>query len=391
MRFARTGVVFRKELLDGVRDRRAIMSLLISSLVGPLIVSFMIGSIAERARSAEDVKVPVAGAEFAPGLIDWLQQQSGVEIVPAPRDPEAAVRDGQQDLVVLIDKEFGRNFGRSLPGTVRLVGDATRDSARQKVTRVRRLLNAYSAEIGSLRLVARGISPAVASAVRVEDVEVSSSQQRAAKLLGFLPMFVLMAAFVGVLQVASDSTAGERERGSLEPLLLNPVPRESFVAGKWLAASLFGCAAVVFSAGLSTLAVSRIPLQDLGARFRFGPEQFFSLLALGLPLALFGSALVIFFSMFARSYKEAQSYLSVVVLIPMLPGMLSMLYPMDNRPWLAPVPVVGQFALASDVIGGSAPHPAYFLLAAVSIAAVALLLVLFTTRLLLREKIVFGR
>lgn len=391
MNFSRTGIVLRKELMDGARDRRAILSLLISSLFGPLIVSFMMSSIAERQRAAEDINLPVAGIEYAPALVDWLKQQSGVEIVSAPGDPETAVREGKQEVVIVIEKEFARNFSRSLPATVKLIGDATRDTARPKLTRVRRLLQAYSAEIGSLRLIARGISPAVGSAIRVEDVEVSSSQQRAAKLLNFLPMFILMAAFIGALQVASDSTAGERERGSLEPLLLNPVPRESLVAGKWLAASIFGGCAVLFSALLSTFAIRRIPLQDLGARFRFGPEQLLSLLAIALPLALFGAALVIALSMFARSYKEAQSYLSVVVLIPTVPGMLSVLYPMNNRPWLAPIPVVGQFALSSDVIGGSAPHPGYFALAAVSTAAVAFVLVLFTTRLLMREKIIFGR
>jgi len=390
-RFARTGVVFRKEMKDGLRDRRSIFSLLFSSLFGPLIVMFMFSSIAQRQRAAEDLKLPVQGAEHAPALMDWLKQQSGVSIVSAPSDPEKAVREGKEEIVLLIDKDFGRNFSRLLPATIKVISDATRDTARPKVARARRLLQGYSSEVGGLRLVARGVSPSIASPVRLEDVEVSSSQQRAAKLLGFLPMFIIMAAFAGGLQIASDSTAGERERGSLEPLLLNPVPRESLVAGKWLAAAAFGTASVVFSAVLSTIAMQRIPLQDLGARFRFGPEQLMSVLAIAIPLALFGAALVVFCAMFARSYKEAQSYLQMIILVPMLPGMLSVIYPLNGRPWMAPIPIAGQYALANDVIGGTPPHLAYIALAAIAITVASFALVLLTTRMLQREAIVFGR
>jgi sodium transport system permease protein len=231
----------------------------------------------------------------------------------------------------------------------------------------------------------------VASPLRIEEVEVSSAQQRAAKLLGFISMFVIMAAFVGGLQIASDSTAGERERGSLESLLLNPVPREALVAGKWLAAATFGAAAVMFSSLLSIAAMRRIPIHELGARFRFGPEQFFSLVAIAMPLALFGAALVIFIALFARSYKEAQSYLGIVVMIPSLPGMLAMLYPMDGKPWLAPIPIAGQYALASDVIAGKAPQVGWIALAAVAVALASFGLVMLTTRMLKREAIIFGR
>ena len=195
-RFLRTGVVFRKELKDGLRDRRSIYSLVFSSLFGPLIVGFLFTSLAERQKTAEDIKIPISGAQYAPALVDWLKQQSGIEVVSAPADPETAVRQAKEDVVVVIDKDFTRNFNRSLPGIVKVVGDATRDEARPKVARIRRLINAYSSQIGSLRLVARGVSPAVASPVRIEEVEVSSSQQRAAKLLGFLSMFEIGRAHV---------------------------------------------------------------------------------------------------------------------------------------------------------------------------------------------------
>jgi sodium transport system permease protein len=193
------------------------------------------------------------------------------------------------------------------------------------------------------------------------------------------------------MQIAIDSTAGERERGSLESLLLNPVPRQALAIGKWVAASLFGCGAVVFSMLLTMSVMRRVPWHDLGVRFTVTDAELLSLLALILPLAFLLSAVVLVTSTFARSFKEAQSYLSMLMLLPMLPGLVSTMYPLSHRPWLAPVPVLGQYALSADVLGGAAPVPLYYVVAGVSALAVAWLLVGVAGRLLAREAIVFGR
>ena len=193
------------------------------------------------------------------------------------------------------------------------------------------------------------------------------------------------------MQIAIDSTAGERERGSLEPLLLNPVPRASLAAGKWLAASLFGCGAVIFSMILTVNVMRRVPWHDLGIRFRVTDTELMSLLALILPLAFLLGAVVMFASTFARSFKEAQSYLGMVMLVPMVPGIVSTMYPLSNRPWLAPVPIVGQYALAADLLGGQPPSVMSYVVAGLSALVAALLLVFLTARLLQRESIIFGR
>jgi sodium transport system permease protein len=193
------------------------------------------------------------------------------------------------------------------------------------------------------------------------------------------------------MQIAIDSTAGERERGSLEPLLLHPVPRGALAAGKWLAASAFGCGAVVCSMLLTIAVMRRVPWHDLGMRFAVTDGELLGLLVLILPVAFLLSAFVLFASTFARSFKEAQSYLGMLMLVPMIPGMISTMYPLSNRPWLAPVPVVGQYALAADVLGGKAPGAGLYAVSAVSALCVAGVLVGFTARLLRRESIVFGR
>lgn len=387
----RVWTVFRKEALDGIRDRRSLSSLVFSAMIAPMLFGLMFTVAAERRKGADEIELPVQGAEFAPAFVDWLRQQPGVSIVPAPADAEAAVRDRDEDVVLIIDKDFGRDMARAVPAPVTLVSDVTRDAARPKVSRVRALVAGYSNQIAALRLMARGVSPMVAAAVRIEEVEVSSSQQRLATQLSILPLLLVIAALTGSMQVAIDSTAGERERGSLEPLLLNPVSREVLAAGKWLAASLFGCGAVLFSMVLTVTVMRRVPWHDLGIRFRVTDGELMSLLALILPLALLLSAVVMCASTFARSFKEAQSYLGMLMMVPMLPGLVSTMYPLAGRPWLAPVPVLGQYALAADVLGGEPPGVLYYVVSGVSVVAIAVGLVVVTARLLRREAIVFGR
>lgn len=383
--------VFRKEVLDGARDRRSIGSLAFSAMIAPVLFGVMFTVAADRRRGAEEITVPIQGAEYAPAFVDWLRQQTGVTVVAPPADAEAAVRNRDEDVVLVIDKDFARNMGRAVPAPVKLVSDVTSDASRPKVNRVRGLVAAYSNQTAALRLVARGVSPSVAMAVRVEEVEVSSSQQRLATQLSILPLLLVIAALTGSMQVAIDSTAGERERGSLEPLLLNPVSRGVLAAGKWLAASLFGWCGVLFSMVLTVTVMRRVPWHDLGIRFRVSDGELMSLLLLILPLALLLSAVVMCASTFARSFKEAQTYLGMLMLVPMLPGLVSTMYPLAGRPWLAPVPVLGQYALAADVLGGNPPGAMYYLLSAVSVTVVAVLLVAITAQLLRREAIVFGR
>jgi sodium transport system permease protein len=384
-------IVLTKELRDGLRDRRSISTALFGAALTPILLGGMFSVMASRGRDAEEIKLPVAGVENAPAFVDWLKQQTGVQVVPAPADPEQAVRDRKEDVVPIIAKDFTKNLGRAVPAHVKLVSDSTRESGERRVARARALVETYSGQLAGLRLIARGVSPAVAVPVRIEDVEVSSAQERLALRLNMLPLLLILAAMMGGMQVAIDATAGERERGSLEPLLLNPVPRMAIAAGKWLASSAFGCGSVLFALLLTINVMRRVPWEDMGIRFRVSDADLMSLLALVLPLALFLSAVVMFASTFARSFKEAQGYMGMLVLLPMLPGVLSALYPMSNRPWLAPVPILGQYALAADVLGGQPPPVFLYVIAGVSVIICALVLLALTSRLLQREAIIFGR
>ena len=388
---AQTGVVMRKELRDAFRDRRAIYSVLFGSLFGPILVAVMMNAIADRQREIEDVQIPVVGQEHAPALVEWLRQQAGVEVVAGPADAESAVRDRAEAVVVVIPDDYASSFRASKPIEVRLISDGSRTASRPKVQRVRRLLERYSSEVAAMRLIARGVSPAVVTPLRVEAVEVSSAQQRAAVILNFIPLFIVLAAFTGGMQIATDSTAGERERGSLEPLLVNPAPRVAIASGKWLAAAVSAMLSVCITTTLCLALLRIIPLQDLGIRFRLGPQHVVGLLSAVLPLCLLSTAIQTYLATFARSFKEAQSYMGFLIMVPMLPGVLSSVYPIASQPWMYPVPILGQHLLLTDVLGGKAPGALMFAAAAVATLTAALVLVRMSTALLERERIIFGR
>ena len=384
-------VVCRKELVDWSRDRRSIITLLVSSLLAPVMIGFMFNSLASRQRQVEDVTVPIVGAGHAPALVEWLRQQPGITIVDGPADAEEAVRSRREDVIVVIPENFAKQFTASKPAQVRLVADSSSQNARPKVQRVRALFQRYSSEIGSLRLIARGVSPVVAAPVQVEDVEVSSAQQRAAMILGFIPLFVMITAFTGAMQIATDSTAGERERGSIEALLVNPAPRGAIAAGKWIAGTATALLAVLFTGGLLFALFQYIPLQDLGLRFQLGVPQLAGTLAAVLPLVPLIVALQMYVATFAKSFKEAQSYLSFLMMAQMVPGMMATMNTMSTKAWMYYIPWLGQQSLMTDVLGNKPIHPAVFVVVAITNIALAIVMVRLTSGLLMREKIIFGR
>jgi len=391
MNFSRVLVVVHKELTDAVRDRRALYSILFGALFGPILIGFMLNRIADQQRGAQEIRIPVVGREYAPVLVKWLEQQSGVEIVPGPVDPQAAVRDRVVEFVLVVPKEFPEKFRQSRPAPVQVVSDSSRQSARGKIQRLRNLLSRYSAEIGGLRLVARGVSPVIASALNIEDVEVSSAQQRAAQVFNIIPMFLIISAFAAGMQIATDSTAGERERGSLEPLLVNPIPRLSLVLGKWIAAVASAAVGMTLSLAITSAVLLLVKLEDLGVRFNLTAYDALLLLAATLPAALLAPAIQMYLASFAKSFKEAQSYVGILMLLPTIPGIMANFYPLGNRPWMAPIPILGQFSLSTDVLSGKPPSPLILAVGALSAIAVGFLFVSLTTRLFSKEKIIFGR
>jgi sodium transport system permease protein len=389
----RIWVVTRKELIDAFRDRRALNALVIGSLVGPVLLAVTL-NIQVRRQTVTEIRVPVTGAEYAPLLVDWLRQQPDVTIVDGPKDLEAAqavVRDGDEDFVLAIPEDYAEKFADMKPARVQIVRDSTNNSSSGPRERLSRLIARYSAEIGGLRLVARGVSPSVASAVPVADLEISTAQQRAARILLMLPTLVVLAAFTTAIQISSDSTAGERERGALESLLLNPVPRTELVTGKWLAAAIVAVIGMVATLGLMVAAFAMVPFADSGVRFSFTIAQVLQWLAVVLPIGLLAAAIEVYLASFARTFKEAQQYMSYVVLVPALGLVGTLIFPGATRLWLAPVPIFGQVELAKAILGGESPAVMWFVLSTISVIGCTAGLIALTARLFSSEKLIISR
>jgi sodium transport system permease protein len=384
-------VVARKELTDGLRDRRSIYTIFIVALLGPMLISFMLKQQAGQKKAAEEIRVPVVGRELAPVLVNWLEQQSGVQVVPGPADPEAAVRDRKEELVLVIMHDFSENFEESKSAPVEVFSDSTQRSVQPKLARLTTLLNRFNAQTVALRLIARGISPEVFRPLEVRQIDIANAQQRGATILNVMLMFLAMAVMTAGMQIATDSTAGERERGSLEPLLLNPVPRWQLIGGKWLASAVMAFAGMLITLEVMKLVVSTLPLEDLGIRFHLGRPALLMLIAAMGPLALLVPAMQAYLSCFARSFKEAQTYTAVLVLPVVFTGVMTMNSPKSAQPWMLAIPIVSQYSLGAEILGGKAASPMALLAAGVEAALLAGIFLWLSARLFSKEKIIFGR
>lgn len=383
-------IVLRKELLDGVRDRRALFSALLYPLLGPLLSGLLFGFMADKQRDAADVPVPIVGREHAPELAEWLEAR-GVELVEGPEDPRTAVREGEVPFVLSVPEDFADSFARGSPAKLELIVDGSRNDARPSVTHVQKLLDHYAEDIANRRLIARGVEPDVIHPLHVAEVEVASEQELAASVFAFVPMFVLMATFIGGMAIAVDATAGERERGSLEPLLLNPVPRSVLVIGKWLAAVVFALGCVILTLICCVFVLEYTPVRDLGLRLDLGVPALLGVLLAAAPMALMATALQVLVSSFARSFKEAQTYISLLVFVPMVPAIIGMMTGLESSIGALLIPGVGQQIVVEQVFGGEGATVLDYLLPMLSALLVAGACVWLTAKMFERESVVFGR
>lgn len=390
----RIGVVFLKEFFDNLRDRRSIGGTLIGALLGPgiiLLLIIILGQTLFREVTEEPLRLPVIGAENAPSLIQFLEQQN-VVILPAPADPEAAVRNGEAEVVLVIPAGYGADFSAGQPATVQLVLDNSRQSAIVSINRTERVLNAYSNQISALRLLARGVSPSVTTPLAIETVNVATPQSQVLIFLNMLPYFLMFTIFSGGAGVMIDVTAGERERSSLEPLLINPVRRWEFVVGKLLSAIPFACFTLLVSLTAFAVIFNVVPLEEfIGLRLSIDVVTLVGIFFLCLPMILLASSLQIIIATFARNFKEAQTYVGFLPLVPALPGIGLAFLPVKPALWTMLIPTFGQQILINQLMRG---EPISILNVVVSVGVTILLAVVLVgvaIKLYEGERVLFGR
>lgn len=384
------GVVLGKELQDHLRDRRSVLTALLFPILGPALFAMMFTVIAGWMREDRPLEISVVGAENAPNLIAFLKR-AGAELDTAPPDYEQKIQDGELDVVLVIPEGYGEDFESARPAPVKMVVDNSRNSARVVIRRTQLILDAYAGTIANLRLLARGVSPELARPLDVEELDLATSEKRAANVLNMVPMFLLLAAFMGGMHLAIDATAGERERGSLEPLLVNPISRTALVVGKWIATVVATLVTVLLTLIGFKIAVGRVPLEDLGIRAQLDADQMAAMLLVLIPLSLMAAALQLLISTYARSFKEAQSYVQMLALIPIVPATLLSLSPIKPQLWMMGIPFLGQNLLVTDLMRGEGLDPTGLLLSLVGAVGVCVVCLAAAIRLLGNERVVFGR
>lgn len=372
--------VYLKEMRDALRDRRTMLVVLVSSvLLGPMVLIALSGLLARFEAQAERRVVVVAGMEHAPTLRNYLERQT-YTIEPAPPDHEALLRRSRLgDPVLVVPPGFEDGLLHGEPPVLVLVSDSGNREAEAGAGRVLRLLDGFRRERGLLSLALRGVAAQVLEPVEVHVRDLASQQSRASQLTAMLPFFVLMAVLYGALNAALDTTAGERERGSLEPLLMNPAPRLALVLGKWAAVATVSMLIAVLSCASFLPAQWLLRSDTLQAMFQFGPAEVGLFLAVLLPFAAALSALLMAVAIRCRTFKEAQASSSVLVLaVSMLP-LVTVFNQGGEAPWHLWVPALAQHTLMTRVLKGEAvpwevlaqPLAVSLLLAVLGVVAVA--------------------
>jgi len=345
-------VIFEKEMLDNLRDYRSWVTGVFWALFGPLILGGMIMLLGNTIRDKveQSLRLPVLGAENAPTLIAFLEQQD-VIIESAPADPQAAVIAGDINVALVIPSEYGENFSAGETAKVQLVFDSTRQSAMNDINRAQTLLEGYSSYIGILRLSLRGVSPEVMRVMHIEEVDTATPQSQALVFLSMLPYFIIFAIFNGASPVITDATAGERERGSLEPLLINPLPRGWVAIGKMLSAMPFATFNLIITLAGFAAIFTLLPVEELlGVQIGFDMGTLLAVFLVCLPIVFLACAIQTLIASFTKTTKEAGTYLPFVGLIPSLPGIALAFLPVKPDLWTMLIPTFGQQILINQFL-----------------------------------------
>jgi len=384
--------VFKKEVRENLRDRRALFN---SLLLGPLLFPVLFVGLmwflesAEQERAEKTLELPVVGGQFAPSLIRFLEQ-NGAVIQPEPENPEDMVRNQEVPVVIRILPEFAENWEQGIPAPIEVISDISRQEANVPIRRVKRLLLGYGQQIGALRLRLRGVAPQLASPIMLKDVDLSTPKSRAILAIIFLPYVLMITAFTGATHLAMDTTAGEKERKSLEPLLINPVPRWQIMSGKMLTTTVFAMASLALTLVAFRIVLPLMPVGAFGMDLTLGLETLLKILIVVSPVAILAAALLTLLASFAKSYREAQSYMGLVILIPMIPSLIFMANPVKAESWMMNVPLFSQNMLIGEIIRDQPVPLAWYAMSIVSTLAIGLALAVMAASIYNRPKLIFS-
>ena len=370
-------IVFAKELKDALRDRRTLLAVFISSVaMGPLMLVMLSSLVGKYEQRAEAREIVVIGLENAPTLRNYLERQT-FTAKPAPADWETQLKDSKLgDPVVIVPTGFEDDLMHGQAPRIELVYSSANGRAQSGVGAIANLLRGFDREQVSLRLVARGVAPGALSVTNLDEHDIADNAARAAQMTAIVPIFVLMAVLYGALHAAMDTTAGERERGSLEPLLATPASRLALVVGKWAAVFAIGVLIAVVSCLSFLPAQSLLRSESLAALFRFGWVEAVSFIGLLLPFAAALSAAMMAIAIRCKTMKEAQANNVILTMAVSMSPLVSLFVQEGESTWNLWVPSIAQTTLMNRVlknapIGIADVAPSLLVCTAITVVALA--------------------
>jgi sodium transport system permease protein len=391
---SKTWIVFRKEFRESCRDRRTLGLLALFTLMYPLMLGIILNKQIAHATSPEreGIELAVIGAAQAPTLMAQLAEKN-ITVKPVGPMDETAIgellRSKKAAALLRLSDQFGDNYQAMRPARIELWFDSGADTDYRRRD-IEEVLQAYGSNVASARLLAHGVSPAALTPVQLQRFDTGTNASRSAAIMGSMLGLLFFPAFFCGMSAAVDSTAGERERRSLEVLMAQPVEPSQLIVGKWLAAGALGVIGTGAGLALGHAVLSWLPLEEIGMAWRVSWPSLALVFIASLPLALLAAALQVAVAMNARSFKEAQSLVSILMLVPMLPGLAVSMMELKHGTWMYLMPSLSNQTLLREVAKGGALDALPFILTFASSAIPALLAALFASWRMKSERYVLA-
>ena len=387
-------IVFVKELRETLREKRTLSLLLLFTLMYPAIIGYVMHQMVDKNTRSEreGIELAIIGGAQAPTLVSQLRQKNVTVTEVAPMDEDAIgelLRARKTAAVLRLSSDFVENYGAMRPARIELWFDSAAENGPQR-RQIEEVLQAYSSNIASARLLAHGVSPAALSPIQVQRYDTGTNASRSALVIGGIIGILFFPAFMLTMSAAVDSTAGERERRSLEVLMAQPARTWELIGGKWLAASLPAVVGVTLELLLAHAILAWLPLEEIGMSWSLGWRQMLMVCLVTAPLSLLSGALYIALAMNAKSFKEAQTTLSFVMIVPLIPGFAVSALELKTALWMYLVPTLSNQTLLKELAKSSELGALPFVLTFFSSLVPALLVIAFASWRMKSERYVLA-
>lgn len=358
------GIVYRKEFTEWVRDRRTLIStVLVPLLLFPImIVGFSaLAMVMVGQAKKETPKIMILGGEDSPQLVAALRKVESLEVVPSRANWKEQISDKEIRAAAEIPPGFQSALGKGEAKAIKIYYYEGEMKSSFGADRIEKFLKDYRDQVVKDRLAARNVAPSVLTPFDIHQENVAPPEKvSGATLGGFIGYMVVLLCMTGAMYPAIELTAGEKERGTMETILSSPISRMSLVLGKFLlvlSAALATAALSVMSMGISFSALRQFNAssgrgETAELLLQLGPKAVASIFMMALPLAVLFSAVLMTIALFAKSYKEAQSYLTPMTFLVVIPAVASLLPGVELSPKLALIPILNTSLVCKEIMSG---------------------------------------